>query len=207
MLLRRDLREAFSDYKYFLNRGYTRKIALEAVTSRYSLSSSEKLLLYRCTHSDKEIQDLRSKIIEHPDEILVDGYNVAITIINARDNDESFLCDDGFVRDLGLGKKKFDKRILDTLFLIAKYATDTKIKCEILLDAQISHSGEIASELRKRGVLANTAKTVDSLLIHSSIPISTNDFLVLNSAKIIYNLTLRVLEKLSVRLVKIPDDI
>jgi len=37
--------EAFKDYKYLLNRGYSRKVALDAVASRYLISVEEKLIL------------------------------------------------------------------------------------------------------------------------------------------------------------------
>ncbi len=54
-------REAYTDYKYFLNRDYSRKVVLDVIAARYNLSSLERLLLYRCVHSDKEIEIIKGK--------------------------------------------------------------------------------------------------------------------------------------------------
>ena len=100
MELRNEIREAYIDYKYLLNRNYSRKLALDIVTARYNLSKLERLLLYRCVHSNSEIENINSKI-SNQKEIIIDGYNIALTLISAMNGEEIYLCDDGFIRDLG----------------------------------------------------------------------------------------------------------
>jgi len=180
---------AYEDYKYLLNRGYNRKPALDLISSRYNLDKKSRLLLYRCIHSDEEIQHIRSKSVKSVTYVILDGYNLALTLLSLIYGDEIFLCDDGFYRDLGLGKRKNNsEEIFDMLVLLSEYLDQNKIKFEIILDSQISRSGELAGKLRYRGIYAKTVRKTDLELILSNNVICTNDFLVLNRARQIYNL-------------------
>jgi hypothetical protein len=206
MLLSKDLKEAYKDYKYLLNRGYSRKIALELISSRYFLSKLQRLILYRCIHSDYEISYIRNKISTGND-IIIDGFNIAITLINILDNDNAFLCDDGFIRDLGLGKKKEDERILDILILVSEYCTWKKYTFEIILDSQISNSGKIAEKLRQKNIMVKTVNKADKEAIISNKIIASNDFVILmNSTKII-DLLGEMIKNSNINLVKIPEDL
>lgn len=187
MKLRDEIRDAFIDYKYFLNRNYSRKIALDAVTTRYNLTKLERLLLYRCVHSDYEIETIRRKI-SYEREVVIDGYNLALTLLSAINGEEVFLCDDGFFRDLGLGKYKNSNLIIDALIIISEYCEKLNLTCEIILDSQISKSGEIASELRKRNIMAKTVNKADKEVILSNKIIYSNDFLVLYKSQRITNI-------------------
>ncbi|BDB97231.1 DUF434 domain-containing protein [Saccharolobus caldissimus] len=187
MKLRDEIRDAFIDYKYFLNRNYSRKIALDAVTTRYNLTKLERLLLYRCVHSDYEIETIRRKI-SYEREVVIDGYNLALTLLSAINGEEIFLCDDGFFRDLGLGKYKNSNFIIDALIIISEYCEKLNLTCEIILDSQISKSGEIASELRKKNIRAKTVNKADKEVILSNKIIYSNDFLVLYKSQRITNI-------------------
>ncbi|MCQ4344747.1 MAG: DUF434 domain-containing protein, partial [Sulfolobaceae archaeon] len=65
------LRPAYEDYKYLLDRGYNRKPALDLVSARYGLSGEERLLLYRCVHSEAELREILSKLVERPKRVAV----------------------------------------------------------------------------------------------------------------------------------------
>jgi len=172
-------REAYTDYKYFLNRDYSRKVILDVIAARYNLSSLERLLLYRCVHSNKEIEIIKGKINNEEREVILDGYNLALTLISAINNEELYLCDDGFFRDLGLGRHKSSEIISDTLMLISEYCEKHRIKCEIILDKQLSNSGEIASRLRKKGIEIRTVNKADKEIIISNKAVYSNDFVIL----------------------------
>lgn len=209
MLSKKKLKEAYLDYKYLLNRGYNRKSALDLVTSRYSLSRKERLLLYRCTHSDDEIKAIKSKM-QLTNYVMIDGFNVAITIINALDNDEAFICDDGFIRDLGIGKKKDDERITDILILFSEYCLNLGIfDFSIVLDSQISHSGEVMKKLASRKINVKLTKKADKEMLISSnenLTIVSNDFVILERAKKVFDLVGLFLSNY-VNLLKIPEDL
>ncbi|ARM76484.1 DUF434 domain-containing protein [Acidianus manzaensis] len=211
MISKTKLKEAYIDYKFLLNRGYNRKSALDLVTSRYILTQKERLLLYRCTHSDKEIENIKLKLFLSK-KLIIDGFNVAITILNALDNDEAFICDDGFVRDLGIGKKKDDSRILDILILFSEFCFSMGIvELIIILDSQISHSGEIMKNLKTRKINAKLEKTADKEIVireaeNDDYSIISNDFLILEKAKRIHDM-IGLFIKEYVDLPQIPDDL
>ncbi|AWR97720.2 DUF434 domain-containing protein [Acidianus sulfidivorans JP7] len=211
MISNKKLKEAYIDYKFLLNRGYNRKPALDLVTSRYILNQKERLLLYRCTHSDQEIQNIKLKIFLGS-KLIIDGFNVAITILNALDNDEAFICDDGFVRDLGVGKKKEDTRISDILTLFSEFCINLGISdFLIILDSQISHSGEIMKKLSNRKINAKLEKTADKQILinninDNNVSIISNDFVVLKKAKKVYDM-IGLFIKNYVDLPRIPDDL
>ncbi len=188
MELRRELAEAYKDYKYFLNRGYSRKVALEAITSRYNLNVKEKMLLYRCVHSDDEIKVVKSKIIKHmPKSIIIDGYNIGITFLSIVYDDEVFICDDGFIRDLGLGKRKLSDEVYDALLIVSEFLDSLGISFQIVLDSQISKSGELAEILRDRGLNVRTVKKADKQVIISKEIVASNDFLILYNAYAVFD--------------------
>jgi hypothetical protein len=181
------LRLAYEDYKYLLDRGYNRKPALDLVSARYGLSREERLLLYRCVHSEAELREILSKLVENPKRVAVDGYNIALTMISLMSG-EAFECDDGFFRDVNLGKRKGDDRVRESLIEACNFLISKGIEPLFLLDYQISGSGELAAELRKEGCNALAVRNADKESIMSAEAVASNDFVVLMRAKVIYNL-------------------
>lgn len=176
-------KEAYIDYKYFLNRGYQRKAILDTITARYNLSKLERLLLYRCVHSDLEIKIVKEKITNIEREIVIDGYNLALTLISAMNGEDLFLCDDGFFRDLGLGRHKNNEIISDVLLLVSEYCEKYRIKCEIILDSQLSKSGEIVNQLKRKEINARTVSKADKEIIISNRTVYSNDFVILYKSR------------------------
>ena len=195
---------AYEDYKYLLNRGYNRKSSLDLVTARYNLSKKERLLLYRCTHSDEEIKQIKNKIVPNPKRILVDGYNLGITLLSLIYEDEIFLCDDGFYRDLGLGKRKNDPEIFDALVLISEYLNNIGKDFIIFLDSQVSKSGELAKKLREKGIKVEVVSKADKMLLAEKEVIASNDFVILSRAEKIYDVLKGIIEVSNIKINRIP---
>ena len=207
MQLSQQLLRAYEDYKYLINRGYNRKPALDLVSARYNLSSKERLLLYRCTHTDEEIGIVKNKVVERAEEVIVDGYNLSLTLLSVIYNDEVFLCDDGFIRDLGLGKRKEREEVFDSLLLISEFLNSLGIKFQIILDAQISKSGELASKLRSRGINVVTAKKADVEVIVSGKTVASNDFVVIMKANRVYDLLGEMVKVSGIRVTEFPKNL
>jgi len=195
---------AYEDYKYLLNRGYNRKPSLDLVTAKYNLNKKERLLLYRCTHSDEEIRQVKNKIDSNSKRILVDGYNIGITLLSLIYEDEIFLCDDGFYRDLGLGKRKNDPEIFDALILIAEYLNYVGKDFVIFLDSQISKSGELAKKLREKGIKVKLVSKTDKMLLAEREVIASNDFVILSKAEKIYDILRDIIEISNIKINKMP---
>jgi len=195
---------AYEDYKYLLNRGYNRKPSLDLVTAKYNLNKKERLLLYRCTHSDEEIRQVKNKIDSNSKKILVDGYNIGITLLSLIYEDEIFLCDDGFYRDLGLGKRKNDPEIFDALILIAEYLNYVGKDFVIFLDSQISKSGELAKKLREKEIKVKLVSKTDKMLLAEREVIASNDFVILSKAEKIYDILRDIIEISNIKINKMP---
>ena len=152
--MRRELVEAAKDYRYLLDRGYPHKLALNTVSTRYLLSKRERLLLYRCVHSTSYVRSILSKTSAPPKgaEVVIDGYNLFSTIYSIISGEELYLCDDGFIRDLlGLHTRvalAVNKETINRIISFIKWFIDVH-RGYIILDANVSHSGELASRLRE----------------------------------------------------------
>ena len=195
--MRRELIEAAKDYRYLLDRGYPHKLALNTVSTRYLLSKRERLLLYRCVHSSSYVRSIMSKTLVPPEnvEVVIDGYNLFSTIFSVISGEELYLCDDGFIRDLlGLHTKvalAVNKDTINKIISLIKWFID-KYRVYIILDANVSHSGELASRLRD--LLPNAdiivARKADVKVLELSIGrwTITSDAVVLERAYKVYDL-------------------
>jgi hypothetical protein len=194
--LRREFIEAYKDYKYLLNRGYSRKLSLDVVTARYNLNIKERNLLYRCVHSDEELKIINSKKIkfEEVKNLIIDGFNMGLTILSIINKDEVFLCDDGFIRDMNLGKRKNEPAVFDVLLLLSEFLNNIGINFLIILDYQISKSGELSKKLKERKINVILSKTADKFVIFSNSPVASNDYIILFKAKNIVEIIGKILE-------------
>jgi len=153
----RDLQKASVDFRYLLNHMYPRKAALELVGNRYQLTADQRHLLHRGVFSDVEATSRQKKKIS-PDQIrghdlVVDGYNVLITIEAGLSGRPLVLGDDGFIRDIsGLsGNFQKTKRTIEALGYLLDFLRRTKPRQTLFLfDSPISRSGELALEVRDR---------------------------------------------------------
>lgn len=202
--MRRELIEAAKDYRYLLDRGYPHKLALNTVSTRYLLSKRERLLLYRCIHSSNYVRLILSKTSIPPKntEIVIDGYNLFSTIFSIISGDEVYLCDDGFIRDLlslhtrvalAVNRDTISKIISLIEWFIHSHKT------YIVLDANVSHSGELASRLRELLPSANiiVAKKADVKVLELSMGrwTITSDAVVLERAHKVYDLAGHIARK------------
>jgi hypothetical protein len=151
------LQKATEDFRYLLNRGYSRKAALELVGNRYQLTTDDRHLLHRGIFSDADSM-LRRKIkvsikgIKNKN-IAIDGYNVIITIEAGLLGRSLILGDDAFIRDIsGLsGNFKKSEKTEEALKFVFDLIKKTQPNQTLFLfDAPISKSGKLAQEVRDR---------------------------------------------------------
>jgi len=138
-----------------------------------------------------------SKTLVPPEnvEVVIDGYNLFSTIFSVISGEELYLCDDGFIRDLlGLHTRvalAVNKDTINKIISLIKWFID-KYRVYIILDANVSHSGELASRLRD--LLPNAdiivARKADVKVLELSIGrwTITSDAVVLERAYKVYDL-------------------
>jgi hypothetical protein len=203
--LRTEVREAIRDYRYLLDRGYPQKASLDFVSSRYGLERDERALLLRCVHRSSDAIAVRSKTVRvvAGESLVIDGYNVVLTVASAIEGRQLFLCDDGFVRDLRSSYiKDFNSSsIVLSLELVAKSLRDLKpAEVLIVLDKNVSWSSKHAEFIRERyGLETILVARADVEVIGSGRVVCSSDFVILTRATKVFDLAQYVIRSLLLR--------
>lgn len=89
---------------WLLSRGYADKSSLKIVGDRYALTQRQRLAVMRASCSDSRLETRSSKQVSPEfaggQPLMVDGYNLLITIEAALAGAPLFICRDGAIRDL-----------------------------------------------------------------------------------------------------------
>lgn len=150
-----ELRRAVAELSWLLTRGYASKSALKLVGDRYALTERQRLSVSRAACPDASLERRAARCL-HLDEIkggqlIVDGFNLIITVEAALGGGVLLLCRDGCVRDLSSVHGSYravseTERALDligdALALLQPAAVGW------LLDKPISNSGRLAERIR-----------------------------------------------------------
>ena len=149
------------DIRYLLKRNYPRSGAILFVSNHYRLSEQERHILTRVVVAP-HVADSRSKKrlgctdsnIKGRD-VLVDGYNVLITIESMikLNRELLWLGDDGYVRDTKGVFRNY--AVTDTTYQAVDMMLALLAECKvgsatILLDSQMSNSGKLARVIRSK---------------------------------------------------------
>lgn len=192
--LREEVVEAAKDYKYLLNRGFPQRASLDFVSANYMLTAAERSLLLRCVHRDADSEAVRKKVVSDVRdlELVIDGYNVILTIASAIEGLPLFLCDDGFVRDLRSSHiRSFETPgVEEAIRSIVKAVGVLGVKDPlVVLDKNVSWSAKHAEALRTEyGIRVSIAAKADMAVISSGKVISSSDFVILLRSERAYDL-------------------
>ncbi|MCX6676775.1 MAG: DUF434 domain-containing protein [Methanothrix sp.] len=138
-----------------MDRGYPNDTAVRYVSDHHRLPEGQRIVLLRTIVSAERAQRRMAKALRlhalRGRAVFVDGYNALITTESLLAGFPVYLCDDGFLRDTrGFFKSYKESRItvsaLCEIFDLLAQALPSRV--EVLLDQQISRSGELAKEAR-----------------------------------------------------------
>jgi hypothetical protein len=148
---------AIEDFRYLKNRNYPDKAALKLVSDHHRLNAIQRNCLFRGVFSASDSRQRKAKLAEAEDveaQLLgVDWYNVLITVESYLKGYPVFISDDGLVRDSSgvhgsyKAGKITERGITEILSVIAALKPQ---RVEVFLDSPISHSGDLAEQLRTR---------------------------------------------------------
>ncbi len=150
------LAEARDDFKTLLDRGYRRDSALSFVCDHHRLDAPARNRLLREVYSEPEIADTESKLI-NPGmlagrELVVDGFNVLITVEAGLSGGEVFLSMDGMVRDnaMAFSNYKIRSETEDAAArVVGELARNPPSVTTWVFDSQIGNSGRLAEHVRR----------------------------------------------------------
>jgi len=211
------LRRAATEARYLLDRGYPKDSALRFVSDHHCLPQEQRYVLIRVLVAAELARSRMAKIVPlealRGDVVFVDGYNVLITAESLLVGSPVYLCDDGILRDTrGIFKRytashltaKALSSILDLLVLAAP------ARSEILLDQQMSRSGELAGQIR--GMMAErrlpgaarTAKDVRPVGLKTAEAIvASGDGDVIDAASAVVDLPAEMAKMLGLKLLQL----
>jgi hypothetical protein len=194
-----------------VNRGYSKDSAIRFVSDHHQLRDEHRFVLTRMIVAAERALSRRAKAQSletlSANEIFVDGYNVLITTESLLADYPVYLCDDGFLRDTrGIFRSyKISRLTSPALSLILDLLAQAKpVRVEVLLDQQMSRSGELAELVRcmmaERGLpgTARTARDVDHQLKVAKAGVATSDGNVIDAAKRIYDLPSEIAKRLGI---------
>ncbi len=212
------LRRACEDLKIFLDRGFKKPSVVKFIASYYGLPKEVVSILNRCIHPTWLSSTIAEKILD-PSEVRgkslgIDGFNNLITIESIVSGHPVILCDDGLVRDI---RERHSYRFSDKTEYIARILLEQVFtlrpsRFEIVLDAQVSKSGELSKFINlliEEMGLANmgyalTAKRTDKYLISKGYDVvASSDIDVVSKVDHVVDIPAMVLKNLKREFLKI----
>ena len=149
------LRTAVGELSWLLTRAYSLKGALKLVGDRYTLTDRQRLAVSRAACSDQS-KELRAATLVNAEaipgeDLIVDGFNLIITVEAALSGGLLMLCRDGCIRDLSSVHGSY-RAVNETETAIQLIGETLEIlhpkSVEWVLDSPISNSGRLAQRIR-----------------------------------------------------------
>jgi hypothetical protein len=202
------LRVAASELSWLLGRGYQPRSALKLVGDRHRLSERQRLAVGRAACSDESRERRRASLVDERAvegaELIVDGFNLVITLEAALGGGVLILCRDGCVRDLSSVHGSY-RAVEETerAVLLAGEALEVLRPASVLwlFDKPVSNSGRLAERVRRaareRGWpwAAEVEFNPDRVIINSDRVAVTSDSNVLDRAARWLNLSRLLVER------------
>ena len=187
---RPEFKQALRDYFYLIENHYPEKGSLKLVGDRYRLTRVERSLLYRGVTSRQQAVNIAKRLVTTPQQkIIIDGYNVLLTLLNYRLGHYVFISMDNLCRDAGslFGKIRNEELFRECAASLSGYLIKRKTEKIILyLDSPVSQSRRHLKFLHKPIAEANIkvdielVKSADqALLMHKSGTLATSDSAIL----------------------------
>lgn len=200
------LKVAQEEIQWLLDRRYKMKQIIEFVGNHYLLSSRERTALQRTTSSAIEYEKRKSTMLPldcaKDGCLLIDGFNLIITLEVALSGSPILLGKDQVIRDLAGLRGTY--RIIDktdaALNLIGKTFRDLAVTTvKFYLDSPVSNSGRLKSKILEYSDLwgipveVELIDNVDSVLSGQE-RIVTSDSIILDKCKSWFNLSRKIIE-------------
>lgn len=149
------MKTACNDLCWLLERGYAHKATLKLVGDRYNLTDRQRLALARtaCSEQEREkrLKNLLPVSAVYGQKLLVDGFNLIITMEAALSHGPLLLARDGCIRDLSSvhGSYRSVSETDSAIRVLGEALMKHRPECVTwLLDSPVSNSGRLASRIR-----------------------------------------------------------
>jgi hypothetical protein len=181
------LRTAVGELSWLWTRAYSVKGALKLVGDRYTLTDRQRLALSRAACSDQSKERRAQTLISTDDvagrDLIVDGFNLIITMEAALSGGLLMICRDGCIRDLSSvhGSYRSVEETDEAIESIGELlATLRPASVAWVLDRPISNSGRLAKRIRDMARQKQWNWTVE-VVFNPDAEISTSGRIVISS--------------------------
>jgi hypothetical protein len=221
-LLKEKLLKPARDIRSILRWGYPKFATIRFVADHFQLSLQERHILTRVIMPpDRIVSRVNKKVIckgIKDRDLLLDGYNVLLSVDSILKEEPMWFCDDGYLRDTRyyFSKAKQAEDIEEALNAVLKFLSEADPKSVIfLLDAQISKSGELAGFIRHKmkdyriSGEARTSKIADFELkkeggnSEKKIVLATSDGIVIDSVLEVLHIPACLMEKIGIEPIRL----
>ena len=151
------LRRAVADLSWLMDRGYPDKASLKLVGDRYALRDRQRKALRRCAAGDEESARRRARRLAMTElageRLVVDGYNVLLTIEAALSGGVLLVGRDGVMRDLAAMSGHYRRVKVTRLAVDLIAGAIDEAGCagvRWLLDRPVSNSGRLRALIEER---------------------------------------------------------
>jgi len=190
------------DLRFLLERGYRRAHALRFVGEHHQLTSADRNVLERVVFARDDAESRRARLVEasalRGQEVVIDGYNVLISTECIFDGAPLFLADDGVVRDIAArrGLRLEGPGVSKGLAVLFGRLRELGVeRVDVILDEQVSRSGELAAlcraELARHGIAgdAQTTARADHALVAAgrSAVVCTSDRVIIDGVPRVFD--------------------
>jgi len=202
------IKEAVTDMRYLLSRGYAQKSSIQFVGYRYRLNARQQQAVQGMSASKQQIEQRQSTGVAlgalKGKDIIIDGFNLIIILESALSQAYVFKGLDNCYRDLSsvYGTYKRVQQTEEALLLVGSVLKQAEVSSVLwVLDKPVSNSGRLKTRLRELAeqeqynwdvILENNP---DKYLAESDSIIITSDAWILDRAAIWYNLAGHLIEK------------
>ena len=148
------LREAVADLSWLMGRGYAATSAVTIVGDRYSLHARQRMAVARASSTAASLATRAGKLVSHVDvhghPLIIDGFNLLITIEAALSGGVILQCRDGCYRDIASVHGSYrsvdetDRALEIIAAALAKFAPST---VTWVLDQPVSNSGRLRARM------------------------------------------------------------
>ncbi|AKB22308.1 DUF434 domain-containing protein [Methanosarcina sp. WH1] len=220
--LKEKLLKPARDIRSILRWGYPKFATIRFVADHSQLSVEERHILTRVIMPpDKIVSRVRKKIACNgirDRNLLLDGYNVLLSVDSLLKNEPMWFCDDGYIRDTRyyFSKARQAEDIEEALDSVLEFISEACPKSvTFLLDVQISRSGELAGFIRRKlkeheiSGEARTSKTTDFDLKteggnpKNNLVVATSDGIVIDSVLQVLDIPACLMEKMGIEPVRL----
>ncbi len=186
------LRQAVADLSWLLNRAYAPAASLKLVGDRFSLKARQRLAVARAACSDEQQRHRQSGALPlenvQGQTLLIDGFNLLITLEAALSGGLLITCRDGCIRDLSSvhGTYRSVAETEKALLLIGETLAQAKPQTVVwLLDQPVSNSGRLAGRIRELAAASNWPWTVEVVMNPDKVLRESAHFIVTSDSNIL----------------------